>query len=310
MISPTELTAAGRAIRAGQLVAFPTETVYGLGANALDAAAVARIYEAKGRPPSSPLIVHVAAIEEARELAAEWPDTAQKLAERFWPGPLTLVVRKKPVVPDIVTAGLDTVGLRVPAHPIALAFIREAGVPVAAPSANRFTELSPTTAEHVRKSLGSSVAMILDGGLTDIGIESTVVAISAGGASLLRPGVITRQQIEAVIGPVALASQNTDEAHRSPGQHTRHYQPRTRLVLIDRGGALPGGSGALLYLSSPGKGGMSIQMPHDARGYAKRLYALLHDLDAQNLDWIAVETPPLDPEWEGVRDRLTRASAT
>jgi L-threonylcarbamoyladenylate synthase len=189
------------------------------------------------------LIVHVASIEQARELAAEWPDSAQKLAERFWPGPLTLVVRKKPVVPDSVTAGLDTVGLRMPANSIALALIREAGVPIAAPSANRFTELSPTKAQHVRESLG--VAIILDGGPTDVGIESTVLSVSP--PCLLRPGAITREQIESVIGPIGVGA---SEANRSPGQHPRHYQPRTRLILA-HADELPEGRGAFLFTSVP-----------------------------------------------------------
>jgi len=177
-------------IRAGKLVAFPTETVYGLGANALDAAAVARIFAVKGRPRGSPLIVHVDSLEMARGLALDWPDGAERLARKYWPGPLTLVLRKHPSIPDIVTAGLATVGLRVPAHPLALALIRAAGVPIAAPSANLFTELSPTTAGHVRQSLGDAVDYVLDGGATTVGIESTVLSLVEPRPALLRPGVI------------------------------------------------------------------------------------------------------------------------
>jgi L-threonylcarbamoyladenylate synthase len=304
MISQSELLAAAEAIRAGQLVVFPTETVYGLGANALNPEAVARIYQAKERPVSSPLIVHVAGIQQARELAAEWPNHAQKLAEHFWPGPLTLVVRKKPIVPDCVTAGLDTVGLRMPANAIALALIRESGVPIAAPSANRFTELSPTTAQHVRESLGNLVAIILDGGPTDVGIESTVLSVSP--ACLLRPGSITRDQIESLIGPISVNA--SEQANRSPGQHPRHYQPRTRLILA-HADELPSGHGAFLFHSVPCRGAQMIEMPPDARAYAQRLYALLHQLDAQNLDWIAVEPPPEGSEWDGIHDRLRRAAA-
>ena len=198
---------AAELIRAGELVAFPTETVYGLGANALDPAAIEKIYVAKGRPPESPLIVHVSSIEMARGLVREWPEHAEKLARKFWPGPLTLVLPKQPHVPDRLTAGLDTVGIRMPAHPIALELIRESGVPIAAPSANRFTELSPTTAQHVRDGLGDRVAMILDGGRTTVGIESTVLSLAGPDAVLLRPGMVTQQEIEAVIGPVrALAA--------------------------------------------------------------------------------------------------------
>src|SRR5580698_8810958 len=173
-----EIARAAALIRSGELVAFPTETVYGLGANALDPAAIEKIYAAKGRPPSSPLIVHVSSIEMARELVREWPERADKLARIFWPGPLTLVLPKKPHVPDRVTAGLDTVGVRMPANPIAQELIREAGVPIAAPSANRITELSPTSAQHVRDSLGSDVAIVLDGGRTTVGIESTVLSLA------------------------------------------------------------------------------------------------------------------------------------
>src|SRR5580658_8110371 len=182
-------------IRAGGLVAFPTETVYGLGANALDAAAVQRIFELKGRPASSPLIVHVASLEMARQVAAEWPPIVEELAQKWWPGPLTLVLPKKTAIPGIVTAGLTTVGIRMPNHPLALELIEQAGVPIAAPSANRFGELSPTTAEHVRAAFGSEVD-VLDGGPCQVGIESTVVAVDGGGLKLLRPGMISLGDLE------------------------------------------------------------------------------------------------------------------
>jgi L-threonylcarbamoyladenylate synthase len=195
VISPELLARAASTLRAGGLVAFPTETVYGLGANALDARAVERVFDVKGRPQSSPLIVHVASIEMARSLASHWPESADKLAAAFWPGPLTLVVRKDPQIPDIVTAGLPTVGLRQPDHPVAAALISEAGVPLAAPSANRFTALSPTTAEHVLKSLGDGVDLILDGGPTRVGIESTVLSLAGPRPRLLRPGMISRDEI-------------------------------------------------------------------------------------------------------------------
>jgi L-threonylcarbamoyladenylate synthase len=215
-------------IRAGKLVAFPTETVYGLGANALDAAAVARIFEAKGRPTTSPLIVHVDSVEMARGLASEWPRAADILTERYWPGPLTLVVPKRPIIPDIVTAGLPTVGLRMPAHPLALELIRAAGVPIAAPSANRFTELSPTLAGHVPEGLADYV---LDGGPARVGIESTVLSLG-GAPTLLRPGVIPLTEIEALIGPVNTAEHPPQGAHASPGMHRRHYRPATPLYLV------------------------------------------------------------------------------
>lgn len=297
---------AAEAIRRGGLVIFPTETVYGLGANALNENAVRKIFEAKGRPHTSPLIVHVASIEQARELAADWPESAQQLANHFWPGPLTLVVAKKPSIPDIVTAGLPSVGLRMPANEIALALIREAGVPVAAPSANRFTELSPTQAEHARRSLGQHVSVTLDGGPTTVGIESTVVSVTPTGVKLLRPGMLTHKQIEQVIGTITLGAESEKAA--SPGQHARHYQPRTR-VLLARGDNVPEqGSGAYLYRTQPALCAASIQMPQDARTYAARLFTTLHDLDDRRLDWIAIEPVPETPEWDGIRDRLTRAA--
>ena len=316
LIDPSEISRAelliraGGLIRAGELVAFPTETVYGLGANALDAAAVAKIYKAKGRPAGSPLIVHVDSIEMARGLAREWPDAAELLARRFWPGPLTLVLPKKPHVPDSLTAGLDTVGIRMPANPIALALIREAGVPIAAPSANRFTGLSPTTAAHVREGLGDRVAMVLDGGRTTVGIESTVLSLAGGSAVLLRPGMLTKAEIEEVIGPVGTAS-NVPEAgaHPAPGMHRRHYSPRTPLVLVE-GGRLPtSGRGAYLWMRQTADCARVIQMPGDPRSYAAVLYETLHQADAEGWDWIAVEKPPQIPEWDAIQDRLERAAA-
>lgn len=290
-------------IRAGKLVAFPTETVYGLGANALDPEAVARIFTVKGRPASSPLIVHVASTAMARGLALAWPPEAEGLAKRYWPGPLTLVLPRSPCVPEIVTAGLPTVGLRVPAHPVALALLEAAGVPIAAPSANRFSQLSPTTAEHVRKSLGDAVDYILDGGPTTVGIESTVLSL-AGRPVLLRPGMISSADLEAVIGPLEQAA-GPRGAHPSPGMHPRHYSPRTQLIL----GEPPAhGRGAYLWITEPATAFRTLQMPSAPSAYAAILYETLHQLDEQELDWIAVENPPETPQWAGVRDRLRRAA--
>ena len=301
-----DLDRAAELIRAGGLVAFPTETVYGLGANALDAVAVARIFAAKGRPSTSPLIVHVDSVEMARGLAARWPAAADTLARRYWPGPLTLVVPKDPRVPDVVTAGLPTVGLRMPAHPVALELIRRSGLPIAGPSANPFTHLSPTTAEHVRKSLGQSVAFVLEGGPATVGIESVVLSLAGEHPVLLRPGVIPLTEIEALIGEVEVASVAVREgAHPSPGMHVRHYQPRTPLLLLRPGEPTPDGRGVWLWLTLEQPGGR--RMPEDPRAYAAILYETLHELDDAGLDWIAVERPPEAVEWAGVLDRLTRA---
>jgi L-threonylcarbamoyladenylate synthase len=287
-LTPTKIKQAAELLRAGRLVVFPTETVYGLGANALDEAAVRRIFEAKGRPHSSPLIVHVATIEMARGLAREWPEKAETLARRFWPGPLTVVVPKNSSVPDIVTAGLPSVGLRMPAHPVARALLEAAQIPIAAPSANRFTELSPTRAEHVRPELAD---MILDGGQCTVGIESTVLSLAESTPKILRPGMISQTQIEEAIGPVEVGA-----GAESPGQHPRHYSPRTPIVLGDD---TPEGRGIRLDFNL---------MPRDPADYAERLYGILHDLDREGYDWIAIEMPPDTKEWAGVRDRLLRAA--
>jgi L-threonylcarbamoyladenylate synthase len=284
----SEIDRAAALLRAGRLVVFPTETVYGLGANALDADAVRRIFEAKGRPMSSPLIVHVASIEMARELASEWPEKAEILAKRFWPGPLTIIVRKSSNVPDVVTAGLPSVGLRIPAHAVAQALLEAAQIPIAAPSANRFTELSPTTASHVPEDVAD---MILDGGSCTVGIESTVISLVGPVPRILRPGMITQTQIEQSIGPVEVGA-----GVESPGQHPRHYSPRTPVILGDSPNE---GRGRRLDLAI---------MPHDAAAYAEQLYRLLHEIDRLGYDWISIELPPDTPEWAGIRDRLNRAA--
>ena len=292
-------------IRAGELVAFPTETVYGLGANALDDAAVRRIFEAKGRPATSPLIVHAASLEMAREFVAAWPPGAEMLARRFWPGPLTLVLEKRDTIPDRVTAGLPTVGIRVPSHPVALALIKAAGVPIAAPSANPFTGLSPTTAQHVARGLG--ISFILDGGPSLVGIESTVVSLVAGVAALLRPGMISRVDIEALIGPLQVAPDPASGPHSAPGQHRTHYSPSTPLLLVSSGN-LPAGRGAYLYYTTAAPAARALRIGSTPAAYAAQLYALLHQLDQEKFDWIAVEAPPPGDEWAAIADRLGRAA--
>jgi L-threonylcarbamoyladenylate synthase len=318
-VDPGEIKHAAQLLRAGRLVAFPTETVYGLGANALDAEAVARIYAVKRRPATSPLIVHVASVEMAQSLVAIWPDIADRLASQFWPGPLTLVLEKElekqPAIPAIVTANLPTVGLRIPSHPIALALIEAAGVPLAAPSANRFTQLSPTAAEHVRTGLGAEVDYILDGGPCNVGIESTVLSLTDTGLTgkrpmLLRPGGISRAELEEVIGPVASPQEVQAGSHPAPGMHPRHYSPRTILFLSTNGKLPDQGQGIYLrYQNSPSRTNITIhQMPQLAADYAAALYEVLHQADAGNYNWIAVDLPPVAPDWEAIHDRLKRAA--
>lgn len=299
-----EIERAARLLREGRLVAFPTETVYGLGANAFDAAAVERVYEAKGRPAASPLIVHVDSVAMARTLSAEWPDAAEQLAARFWPGPLTLVLPKQPRVPDRVTAGLRTVAIRMPNHETALQLIRACGVPLAAPSANRFTELSPVTAAHVRESLGEAVDLILDDGPSRVGIESTVLALDAEPPRLLRPGMITQDQIEAVIGPIDARAPKSGAAHESPGMHPRHYSPRTPLIL----GEPPDERAAYLWHTRELPAAKALRMPANEHEYAASLYSALHELDRGEFSAIAVEPPPDLPGWRAILDRLRRAA--
>lgn len=309
MIARDELERAARVLRNGGLVAFPTETVYGLGANALNAEAVARIFAAKGRPAESPLIVHTGSAEMARTLVKYWPRHATALAERYWPGPLTLVLPKHPNIPAVVTAGLDTVGLRVPAHPIALALIREAGLPIAAPSANLFQHLSPTTAEHVRRGLGDAVDMILDGGPTTVGIESTVISLAGDEPLLLRPGIIPATEIERLTGPLRIVRKAAEGPHAAPGMHARHYAPHTKLLIVEQGRVPSKGRGAYLWIHTSADVQVSVPMPTDPGGYAAALYDTLHQLDEGNYDWVAVERPPDLPEWAGIVDRLERAAA-
>jgi L-threonylcarbamoyladenylate synthase len=319
-----EIERAAAVLRAGGLVAFPTETVYGLGADASNPAAVAKIFAAKGRPQDHPLIVHLGSIELLPLWAAEIPAAAHQLAAAFWPGPLTLILKRATGVPDCVTGGQDTVGLRIPGHPVALellqAFAGEEGgrrfSGVAAPSANKFGRISPTTAGHVRAELGVAVETVLDGGECAVGIESTIVDLSRGRAVLLRPGQITPAQIAAVLG---LEVELPDAAApRVSGALDSHYAPRTPLDLVTaaelpaRLEALRGKRLAVLARAAapPGLKDVSWQTaPRAAAGYAHALYTSLRRLDDLGCEVILVEAPPSAPEWQGVNDRLKRAAS-
>jgi L-threonylcarbamoyladenylate synthase len=321
-IAPDAIARAADVLRRGGLVAFPTETVYGLGANALDAAAVARIFETKGRPSNNPLIVHVADVEQARQVASAWPEAAGRLAERFWPGPLTLVLPKQHAVPDIVTAGGPTVAVRVPAHPVALALLRVVGLPLAAPSANRSSELSPTRAEHVLRSLAGRIDLVLDAGPTTGGIESTVLDLTTQPPRLLRPGLVGPADLEAVIGLIERTSpvQSPDStALPSPGLLSRHYAPRTALECVEGDGGerveqllarglRVGWVTCSAVTGTAPLGLVYVQMPADPAGYAARLYDVLHQLDDAGLDRLVVSLPLDTEEWAAVRDRLRRAA--
>lgn len=319
--APEVLREAGEIIRRGGLVAFPTETVYGLGGNALDPEAVRRIFAAKGRPAFNPLIAHVPELAAARALALRWPEAAERLGERFWPGPLTLVLPKRPDIPDVLTAGLPAVALRVPAHPVARGLLEAAGTPVAAPSANRFTALSPTTALHVEKALGDRIDLILDAGPTQVGIESTVVDLTGPEPTLLRPGSLSRSLIESVVGPLATPIELEGTTPRpGPGMVERHYSPRARLRVFApgerdalaeaaaRASAEGLRTGALLLADAETPIAHPIRMPVDAAAYARALYATLHELDDLGCDLILVDGVPPEPEWAGIRDRLRRAA--
>ncbi|MGM0556352.1 MAG: L-threonylcarbamoyladenylate synthase [Myxococcota bacterium] len=309
---------AARVIRDGGLVAFPTETVYGLGANALDAGAVEKIFEAKQRPPNNPLIVHIADTEDARDLVRDWPEDAQRLAEAFWPGPLSMVLPRAGRVPKVVTAGLDTVGVRLPAHPVARALIRAAERPISAPSANLYTGVSPTSARHVERALGPAVDVILDAGPTRVGIESTVVRLDDGGITILRPGMVTAGDLERVVDRVDYLDEALAAGRRreSPGLAPKHYSPSCELVLADDVRvALEGDADdekvGWMFVVDPGveTAGPSYAVGETPERYAERLYAVLHDLDHRGVRRIIAERPPTSEPWRGIADRLSRASA-
>jgi L-threonylcarbamoyladenylate synthase len=307
--------AAGLIVHAG-LVAFATETVYGLGANALDAHAVARIFEAKGRPRFDPLIVHVSGTEWLDRLVISVPDNASRLIDRFWPGPLTLVLPKTPLVPDIVTAGLPSVGVRMPANPSALDLLARAGTPVAAPSANLFGHVSPTTAQHVADQLGSQLDYILDGGPCSVGVESTVLDMTGPFPVLLRPGGLSREQIEAVVGPVKRvhAESGDDNPQLSPGLLSTHYAPRTPLLLLAQDEPLPNAARLGLLTLAPESplapfAAVEILSPRgDLTEAAANLFAAMRRLDDQELDLIVARPVPQTGLGEAINDRLQRAA--
>ncbi|BDI28469.1 threonylcarbamoyl-AMP synthase [Capsulimonas corticalis] len=312
---PHAIERAARHLREGRLVAFPTETVYGLGANALDADAVARIFAAKGRPATNPLIVHIADVAALDQIARPNED-ALRLAQIFWPGPLTIVLPKQPGVPDIVTAGGDTVAVRIPRHPVALALLRAVGLPIAAPSANRSESISPTRAEHVARSLGADVAMILDGGPCDVGLESTVLDLSGDSPAILRPGMVSAEEIAAVLGfPIALGQTASGAVAKSPGQMLRHYAPTSPLRLSKNVWAdIPpiGRISVLAYAPPPEPLPPHVRtlfLSDESNSYASNLYSSLHLLDAERPDLILVQAPPETDAWTAVRDRLQRAAA-
>jgi L-threonylcarbamoyladenylate synthase len=322
------ITQAVQILRTGGLVSFPTETVYGLGADATNPAAVRRIFAAKGRPATNPIIVHVADESAARRYAGNWPEAAARLARKFWPGPLTLVVPRSSVLAAEVSAGRDTVGLRAPDHPMALQLLRAFDGPIAAPSANRSTRVSPTTAGHVRDELKEAVDLILDGGPCQVGIESTVLDLSQAVPTILRQGAIAQGQIESEIGRVELFHGAVDPSvsAASPGQHAIHYAPgapafrfepeqiAAAMKLVEK--ELPE-SCAALWMGKAADGTKSLRqmkwqasvaLSNEPAAYARQLYAALRQLDLPEVKMILVEMPPDLPAWAAIRDRLTRAT--
>jgi L-threonylcarbamoyladenylate synthase len=310
-------------LKEGELVALPTETVYGLAANALDAAAVEKIYIAKGRPGHNPIIVHVASLAMARACAQSWPPSAERLAAAFWPGPLSIVLPRAKIIPPIVTAGGDTVALRWPSHPFMQATIAACGFPLAAPSANLSNELSPTNAAHVAQSLGRKIRLIIDGGQSQVGIESTVVDLSDGPPNLLRPGMISEAALVAVLGELRRNDSSREAVLKSPGLLRKHYSPRAPLILLEwkddhelRSLIARHGSKTRVHIiahsripSGQGFAGVSV-IPHDPEAFARAIYSELHACDDSGADLIVIEALPREGEWLAINDRLQRASAS
>ncbi len=316
----SEIEKAVALLRRGELVAFPTETVYGLGADAANPAAVAKIFAAKGRPADHPLIVHLPSAAHLARWAREVPPQAEQLAAAFWPGPLTLILKRQPDVPDAVTGGQDTVGLRVPSHPLALELLAAFDGGIAAPSANRFGRISPTTADHVREELGARVPLVLDGGACPVGIESTILDLSRGAPVLLRPGSISSADIARVLGRAPETAAPQAETPRVSGSLKAHYAPRTPLQLVSSDGLLFALRNALVAgekvaVLAPTAQAISHdlitwkQSPAEPAGFAHDLYASLRELDALGCVRLLVQQPPAGENWLAVNDRLRRAAA-
>jgi L-threonylcarbamoyladenylate synthase len=315
--------AAGQ-LRAGEVVALPTETVYGLAANAWDEKAVAKIFQIKGRPANNPIIVHVAGVDMARRCVADWPPAGEKLAKAFWPGPLTLVLPRAKGIPENVTAGGATVGVRWPGHPLIQAVIRECGFPLAAPSANLSGRISPTNAGHVRQQLGNHISLIIDGGQSQVGIESAVLDLTVSPPEILRPGMIHTESLTAVVGRVRTGRPGAQiGSHlRSPGLLKKHYAPKAKLLVLDwqdeadlkdrlTARHLPCTVCHLIaHTRIPSRGDLAnvSVIPHDAEAFARAIYAELHRCDEAGAEWIVVEAPPDSPEWAAIADRLQRAA--
>jgi L-threonylcarbamoyladenylate synthase len=311
-------------LRAGEVVALPTETVYGLAANALDEKAVARIFRIKGRPANNPIIVHVAGGEMAKRCVRDWPAVADRLAKAFWPGPLTLVLPRAKEIPNLVTAGGATVGVRWPAHPFMQAVIRACGFPLAAPSANLSGRISPTNAGHVRRQLGGKISAIVDGGQSQVGIESTVLDVTVSPPEILRPGMIHTESLAAVCGKMTEGRPPTTgkAPFRSPGLLKKHYAPKAKLVVLswrdddDLRRQLstlklrPATGFIIAHTRIPADGNFAqvSLIPHDAEAFARAIYAELHRCDEAGAEWIVVEATPTTPEWSAIADRLQRAA--
>lgn len=323
MIDVDSIARAAKILRQGGVVAFPTETVYGLGADATDVNAVSRIFAIKGRPTSHPLIVHLGHTEQLDAWADDVPPAARRLAERGWPGPLSLVLRRSERVPLAVTGGLETVALRVPAHPVALALLREFGGGLAAPSANRFGSVSPTTARHVEEDLGDAVDYVVDGGPCDVGVESTIVDFTGAEPAILRPGGLTREAIELVLGQELRApGVGPGEAGvRAPGQHPSHYAPRARVLLVAPSAVVEeagrwrsqghrvGTLALAVHQPPPSEGLVTLTVPEADEDYARTIYGLLREFDRRGCELVIAALPPERGLGLAIADRLRRAAA-